>query len=569
MRGIGKRLCALLLCTFMVCLQVVTVFAAPMENCPGSCNHAAAIGTTHYDTLEEAVAVAEDGATVTLLTDITDLQPLVIPKAIILDLGKKTLSGKTSELESLLTANNDLTLCNGSVTTTEGTCLLATQGKITIEKTATLTSGENCPLQMLGSGKLTVKGGTFRGKDHVMILDVPEKGTLEISVTGGNFTCEKEPILITKGKDATVSQGFVTGGTFNQDPSAYIPSHCRVIENEEGKFTVVSSFTLTFQANGGTGSMDPISVACGQSVKLPKCGFSAPKGKDFAGWKIGSKTYAAGDSYTPASDVTVTAKWKTHTHTGGKATCQNKAVCKTCGASYGKLASHKLKHIAAFDPTCTASGMRSHDKCVTCGQRFVGGAAVSSGSVTVPALGHSWETIEGIPATCMEDGLAEHQKCSVCDALRAKGESVKEADLIIPAGEHALETIAAVAPTCKEAGMVAHERCTVCGLLLQNGQIVEADSLSISTVAHVLSDWYQDETEHWKACVECGEVFRQKAHADTDQDGICNDCGYSMAAAQQEMPTPESKKSGFRWLWLVPVVAAVAAAVPLALKKRK
>jgi len=37
---------------------------------------------------------------------------------------------------------------------------------------------------------------------------------------------------------------------------------------------------------------------------------------------------------------------------------------------------------------------------------------------------------------------------------------------------------------------------------------------------------------------------------------------------QEAVPTPE-KESGFSWLFLIPVVAAVAIAVPLVLKKRK
>ena len=126
-----------------------------------------------------------------------------------------------------------------------------------------------------------------------------------------------------------------------------------------------------------------------------------------------------------------------------------------------------------------------------------------------------------------------------------------------------------VSATCKEAGMAAHDRCTVCEQLFVGGQVVEADSLSLPVISHVLSDWYSDETEHWKSCVNCSEAFRQKAHTDPDADGICNDCGYTMPAPQQEVQPPEETESGFNWLFLVPVAAAVAIAVPLAMKKRK
>ena len=49
MKGFGKRLTAVLL---LVCTLAVAVSAASVENCPGGCNHVAAIGATHYDTLE-------------------------------------------------------------------------------------------------------------------------------------------------------------------------------------------------------------------------------------------------------------------------------------------------------------------------------------------------------------------------------------------------------------------------------------------------------------------------------------------------------------------------------------
>ena len=67
----------LVLCLLLLSLLATTVCAAAAENCPGGCSHQAAIGTTHYDTLSEAIAAANAGASVTLLTDITTA-PLVI-----------------------------------------------------------------------------------------------------------------------------------------------------------------------------------------------------------------------------------------------------------------------------------------------------------------------------------------------------------------------------------------------------------------------------------------------------------------------------------------------------------
>ena len=59
-----------------VLLTLCLVFMMPaaaeaVANCPGSCEHVAAIGTTHYTSLQEAVDAAEDGDTIVLQTDVT------------------------------------------------------------------------------------------------------------------------------------------------------------------------------------------------------------------------------------------------------------------------------------------------------------------------------------------------------------------------------------------------------------------------------------------------------------------------------------------------------------------
>ena len=86
-----KLLAALLAMCLVVAALPVGASAAATENCPGECQHAAAIGGTHYNTLAEALNAAEDGDTVTLLQD-ASTEPVTIDKGITLDLGGKTLS---------------------------------------------------------------------------------------------------------------------------------------------------------------------------------------------------------------------------------------------------------------------------------------------------------------------------------------------------------------------------------------------------------------------------------------------------------------------------------------------
>ena len=65
------------------------------DSCQGgdSCQHAAAIGTTHYDTLAEALNAAVDGNTVVVLRKTTIGEPAKIDDGkIVLDMNGQTVS---------------------------------------------------------------------------------------------------------------------------------------------------------------------------------------------------------------------------------------------------------------------------------------------------------------------------------------------------------------------------------------------------------------------------------------------------------------------------------------------
>lgn len=72
----------------------------------------------------------------------------------------------------------------------------------------------------------------------------------------------------------------------------------------------IPKYTLTFDANGGTGTMEDVVVEVGETIKLPECTFTAPEDKEFSSWLIGEETYDVGDDYTPEDDVTVKATYQ-------------------------------------------------------------------------------------------------------------------------------------------------------------------------------------------------------------------------------------------------------------------
>lgn len=74
---------------------------------------------------------------------------------------------------------------------------------------------------------------------------------------------------------------------------------------------------IVFDANGGRGTMDAVSVDVGTEYTLPRCRFTAPRGRTFRCWQIGSETFDPGDAITVTSDITVRALWKTTGTSGG------------------------------------------------------------------------------------------------------------------------------------------------------------------------------------------------------------------------------------------------------------
>ena len=76
-------------------------------------------------------------------------------------------------------------------------------------------------------------------------------------------------------------------------------------------FTVEDLITISFDPNGGTGTMQPMKVKSGEKFKLPECTFTPPEGKEFAGWlAVNGKVYPAGDIVSSVGSSVLKATWK-------------------------------------------------------------------------------------------------------------------------------------------------------------------------------------------------------------------------------------------------------------------
>ena len=117
-----------------------------------------------------------------------------------------------------------------------------------------------------------------------------------INPTEGNTFADLDDVTVTV-------NGSTDGVTFTHN-DLYTGIICSVAFEKLG-------YAVSFDANGGTGTMDKVTDVY-PDYTLPACGFTAPEGKVFNGWTVGSasgKWYAAGSTMSVNADVTMYAKW--------------------------------------------------------------------------------------------------------------------------------------------------------------------------------------------------------------------------------------------------------------------
>lgn len=102
------------------------------------------------------------------------------------------------------------------------------------------------------------------------------------------------------------------GQTFEDQESHLLlsPEQVQVISEVQaatdgGLSSEASSVIISFDPNGGEGSMDPLEVDSGQSFELPECTFTPPEGKVFSSWSLGMP----GSVVAVPTSTTVKAWW--------------------------------------------------------------------------------------------------------------------------------------------------------------------------------------------------------------------------------------------------------------------
>lgn len=83
---------------------------------------------------------------------------------------------------------------------------------------------------------------------------------------------------------------------------------CIIPCSDDSSATPNSGYTVSFDAGGGTGSMDGLTDFVG-NLYLPECGFTAPPDMEFRCWLVGGENKDPYDMITITEDTVITALW--------------------------------------------------------------------------------------------------------------------------------------------------------------------------------------------------------------------------------------------------------------------
>ena len=203
--------------------------------------------------------------------------------------------------------------------------------------------------------------------------------------------------------------------------------------------------------------------------------------------------------------------------------------CSACSAI--DPANPKTNHnfgewVTEKEATCTETGTQKHT-CAACDYSETG---------VIDKKAHTPEHHDRVEPTCTATGSIEYWECSACGKKFSDAAcTIEVTDVTLPMAAHTLTKTDAKAATCTEAGNAEYWTCSACGtwFLDESGEneITDHNSVVIPATGHTAdaTGWHGDDTDHWHVCTTCGETFDKEAHsgghATCSKKATCEICG--------------------------------------------
>ena len=272
--------------------------------------------------------------------------------------GKVEATGGKAGVESYgIEARDNIEISGGTVTATGGEVTsgaftysfgIYSNNNVTISNTATVTAkgGETtnydstCSHGIYASNGLSISGGTVTAQAGTAKTARAFEKSPSISISPNYWWRTSESDEYTQFSDSSSAYTWSVEHTY--------------VEIRDTAPAAATTYTVTFDANGGTGEMEAATGVSGEYT-LPANGFTAPEGKQFKAWSVDGKEKAVGDKITVSANTTVKAVWEdieyTVTVTNGTASPSQAAAGATVTLTANRAPSGQV-----FDKWVSESG---------------------------------------------------------------------------------------------------------------------------------------------------------------------------------------------------------------------
>jgi len=158
------------------------------------------------------------------------------------------------------------------------------------------------------SDDVVITGNKINGADNNLWLDSGKTITVnEALASGANVGVTMYEVGIFAQPDGTNVTSLADGyaDKFTSDNTAYAV----VVDGDNLK--LAEAVTVSFNANGGSGTMADVEVEKDGTYTLPSCDFTAPTGKQFKGWaQAADGEVISGTALTVSANTTLYAVWE-------------------------------------------------------------------------------------------------------------------------------------------------------------------------------------------------------------------------------------------------------------------